>query len=175
MSQRKRRKSDQAGRPPMRSPGKPPTGRREHRVRFWTAVARGMSSERAAVEAGVAAVIGVRWFREGGGMPSVTVAPLSGRYLSFASGRRSRCCVPVGMAFVRLHVGSVGRRRRSLASCAVTPRLVVVVSRIGPALRSGTRTDVGSVRSRPSWLSMLSCGGICRTVSPGQWSTPTAS
>jgi transposase-like protein len=55
-----------------------------HRVRFWAAIARGVSSERAAVEAGVAAVIGVRWFREGGGMPSVTVAPLSGRYLSFA-------------------------------------------------------------------------------------------
>jgi IS30 family transposase len=84
VSQRKRRKSDRAGRPPMRSPGKPPTGRREHRVRFWAAIARGVSSESAAVEAGVAAVIGVRWFREGGGMPSVTVAPLSGRYLSFA-------------------------------------------------------------------------------------------
>ena len=28
--------------------------------------------------------VGVRWFREGGGMPSVTLAPLSGRYLSFA-------------------------------------------------------------------------------------------
>jgi IS30 family transposase len=67
----------------MRSPGKPPTGRREHRVRFWAAIARGVSSESAAVEAGVAAVIGVRWFRDGGGMPSVTVAPLSGRYLSF--------------------------------------------------------------------------------------------
>ena len=84
MSQRKRRKSDRAGRPLLRSPGKPPAGRREHRVRFWAAIARGVSSENAAVEAGVAAVIGVRWFREGGGMPSVTVAPLSGRYLSFA-------------------------------------------------------------------------------------------
>jgi IS30 family transposase len=84
VSQRKRRKSDRAGRPLMRSPGKPPTGRREHRVRFWAAISRGVSSESAAVEAGVAAVIGVRWFRERGGMPSVTVAPLSGRYLSFA-------------------------------------------------------------------------------------------
>src|ERR1700733_3312077 len=68
----------------MRSPGKPPMGRREHRGRFWAAIALGVSSESAAVEAGVAAVIGVRWFREGGGMRSVTVAPLSGRYLSFA-------------------------------------------------------------------------------------------
>ena len=36
------------------------------------------------VEAGVSPAVGVRWFREGGGMPSVTQAPLSGRYLSFA-------------------------------------------------------------------------------------------
>jgi IS30 family transposase len=68
----------------MRSPGRPPVGRREHRVRFWAAIARGLQSEAAATEAGVSAVVGVRWFREGGGMPSVTQAPLSGRYLSFA-------------------------------------------------------------------------------------------
>jgi transposase, IS30 family len=67
----------------MRSPGRPPAGRREHRQRFWAAIARGLSSEDAAVEAGVSAPVGVRWFREGGGMPSVTQAPLSGRYLSF--------------------------------------------------------------------------------------------
>ena len=68
----------------MRSPGRPPAGRREHRERFWAAIARGSSSESAGVEAGVSAVVGVRWFREGGGMPSVNIAPLSGRYLSFA-------------------------------------------------------------------------------------------
>jgi IS30 family transposase len=72
-----------AGRRVMRSPGRPPAGRREHRQRFWAAIARGLSSEDAAVEAGVSAPVGVRWFREGGGMPSLTQAPLSGRYLSF--------------------------------------------------------------------------------------------
>ena len=76
--------SDQTGRPVMRSPGRPPVGRREHRQRFWAAVARGATSLGAAAEAGVSGVAGVRWFREGGGMPSVTQAPLSGRYLSFA-------------------------------------------------------------------------------------------
>src|SRR5579863_9563881 len=75
--------SQQTGRPVMRSPGRPPAGRREHRVRFWTAVARGAASAEAAVEAGVSEIVGVRWFREGGGMPTVTLAPLSGRYLSF--------------------------------------------------------------------------------------------
>jgi IS30 family transposase len=72
------------GRPVMPSPGRPPVGRREHRVRFWMAIARGATTVQAAVEAGVSEVVGVRWFREGGGMPTVTVAPLSGRYLSFA-------------------------------------------------------------------------------------------
>jgi IS30 family transposase len=81
---RRRRASDRADRAPMRSPGRPPAGRREHRVRFWAAIARGLCSEDAAVEAGVSAAVGVRWFREGGGMPSVTLDPLSGRYLSFA-------------------------------------------------------------------------------------------
>jgi IS30 family transposase len=76
--------SEQTGRRVMRSPGRPPAGRREHRQRFWTAIARGASSVEAAAEAGVSAVVGVRWFREGGGMPPVTLAPLSGRYLSFA-------------------------------------------------------------------------------------------
>ncbi len=80
----RRRRADRAGRGPMRSPGRPPVGRREHRQRFWEAIARGLSSEAAAVVAGVSAAVGTRWFREGGGMPSLTLAPHSGRYLSFA-------------------------------------------------------------------------------------------
>ena len=36
--------SEQTGRAVMRSPGRPPAGRREHRVRFWEAIARGLSS-----------------------------------------------------------------------------------------------------------------------------------
>jgi IS30 family transposase len=80
----KRRAADRAGRAAMRSPGRPPAGRLEHRQRFWAAIARGASSEDAAVQAGVSAAVGVRWFREGGGMPSVTLGPASGRYLSFA-------------------------------------------------------------------------------------------
>src|ERR671922_828941 len=81
---RKKRASDRAGRPLLRSPRRPPAGPKEHRQRFWAAIARGLSSEDAAVEAGVSAAVGVRWFREGGGMPSVALGPPSGRYLSFA-------------------------------------------------------------------------------------------
>ena len=80
----RRRAADRAGRPAMRSPGRPPVGRREHCERFWAAIARGSSSEDAGVAAGVSPAVGSRWFREGGGMPTVSRAPLSGRYLSFA-------------------------------------------------------------------------------------------
>jgi IS30 family transposase len=68
----------------MRSPGRPPVARREHRQRFWKAIALGLSSEDAAVVCGVSQAVGTRWFREGGGMPSISLAPLSGHYLSFA-------------------------------------------------------------------------------------------
>jgi IS30 family transposase len=71
-----------------RSPGRPGVARREDRRRFWTAIAAGRSSEDAAVEVGVSPAVGVRWFREAGGMPPSTLArssrPPSGRYLSFA-------------------------------------------------------------------------------------------
>src|SRR5664280_841930 len=80
---RRNRALDRAAAAGTRWGGHPPAGRREHRVRFWQAIARGASSEKAAVEAGVLPSIGVRWFRKGGGMPPLTLAPLSGRYLSF--------------------------------------------------------------------------------------------
>ena len=83
MEERKRRRAGESGRPPMRSPGRPPVGRRDHRVRFWDAIARGLPSEDAGVAAGVSPAVGSRWFREGGGMRTVTSRPVSGRYLSF--------------------------------------------------------------------------------------------
>src|SRR4051794_37966334 len=75
--------AQQTGRPVMRSPGRPPVARREHRVRFWAAIGRGLQTEDAAHEVGVSVPVAFRWFREGGGMPTITRAPLSGRYLSF--------------------------------------------------------------------------------------------
>lgn len=83
MGARKRRGADRALRPRMRSPGRPPGWRREHQQRFWVAIAGGLSSEDAGVAAGVSPAVGTRWFREAGGMRTVSPAPLSGRYLSF--------------------------------------------------------------------------------------------
>jgi IS30 family transposase len=57
--------------------------RREHRQRFWEAIARGATSEDAGVIAGVSPAVGTRWFREAGGMPPSDFAPHTGRYLSF--------------------------------------------------------------------------------------------
>ena len=65
------------------SPGRPSTARRENRVRFWQAIAVGLSSEDAAGEGGVSPAVGTRWFRQAGGMPPLSLAPVSGRYLSF--------------------------------------------------------------------------------------------
>ena len=83
MPRPKRRQSDRALRARMRSPGRPPVARREDRQLFWAAIAKGLTSEDAAVAAGVSPVVGTRWFRESGGMPTVSQAPRSGRYLSF--------------------------------------------------------------------------------------------
>jgi hypothetical protein len=87
MGTRKRR-SDRALRAVTRSPGWPGVARREDRRRFWAAIAAGLPSEDAAVDAGVSPVVGTRWFREAGGMPPSTLArsskPPSGWHLSFA-------------------------------------------------------------------------------------------
>jgi IS30 family transposase len=73
-----------AVRAPMRSPGRPPGWRREHQQRFWEAIALGLSSEDAAGAAGLSPAVGARWFRQGGGMRTVSPSTLSGRYVSFA-------------------------------------------------------------------------------------------
>lgn len=66
----------------MKSPGAPAL-RREVEREFWREIAKGVTAEEAAVAVGVSPAAGTRWFRQGGGMPSVDLAPLSGRYLSF--------------------------------------------------------------------------------------------
>lgn len=71
------------GRSPMKSPGAPSL-RREIERAFWVEIARGLSSENAATAVGVSPVVGARWFRHRGGMSPFTLAPMTGRYLSFA-------------------------------------------------------------------------------------------
>jgi IS30 family transposase len=73
-----------AARGKMWSPGRPSTARREDRVRFWQGIAKGRSSEQAAIDTGVSSAVGCRWFREAGGMSPIKSPTVSGRYLSFA-------------------------------------------------------------------------------------------
>lgn len=82
VSARRQQAADRAMRPKLRSPGHPPVRRGLERL-FWARIAEGLSSEDAAAAVGVSAPVGSRWFRQGGGMPTITVAAPSGRYLSF--------------------------------------------------------------------------------------------
>src|SRR3954451_16830881 len=108
MGKPKRRRSDRALRAPMCSPGRPGVARREDRQGFWAAIAEGVTSDRAGVLAGMSGVVGVRWVREGGGMRSVSRAPLSARYLSFAE-REEIALLKAGGCGVREIARRVGR------------------------------------------------------------------
>jgi transposase InsO family protein len=118
MSIRKRR-SDRCGRPPLRSPGRPPVATRSELQMFWTFIATGMSSEVAALKAGVSQPVGTRWFREAGGMPPAmfrpAAKPLSCRYLSLAERE------DIALLLVQGHsLREIGRR---LDRSASTPSL----------------------------------------------------
>ena len=66
------------------SPGRPGIAWREDRVKFWAAVARGLKTEEAGVEAGVSSPVAYRWFRHAGGVNPCLPQTVTGRYLSFA-------------------------------------------------------------------------------------------
>ena len=70
------------GRSAMKSPGRPSLRRDVERL-FWHEIAKGLTSEDAAIAVGASGAAGSRWFRERGGMPTFMVVPVTGRYLSF--------------------------------------------------------------------------------------------
>jgi len=129
----KRRRSAQAGRGPIRSPGRPTAGRREHRQAFWKNVARGLSSWDAALDAGVSQPVGTRWFRENGGMPPTHLTPLSGRYLSFTE---------------REEIALL--RARQCGVCEIARRLERSPSTISRELRRNAATRSGGFEYRAS-------------------------
>lgn len=112
----KKRRSDRCTRPPLRSPGRPPVATRSEQQLFWTLIATGVSSEAAALKAGVSQPVGTRWFRKAGGMPPAmfksAAKPLSGRYLSLAERE------DISLLLVQGHsLQEIGRR---LGRCAST-------------------------------------------------------
>jgi IS30 family transposase len=80
---RERQRQVQLYRGQVPSPGRPTVAWREDRVRFWTAIARGATTEEAAFTAGVSSPVGYRWFRHAGGVNPCLPLTVTGRYLSF--------------------------------------------------------------------------------------------
>ena len=66
------------------SPGAPTVAWREDRVRFWAAIANGIKTEDAAIEAGVSSPVAFRWFRHAGGVNPCLPPTTTGRYLGVA-------------------------------------------------------------------------------------------
>jgi len=120
------------GRSPMKSPGAPAL-RREVERQFWREIARGQFAEEAAMAVGVSPAAGARWFRHGGGMPTIDLAPLSGRYLSFRE-REEIALLRAGGAGVREISRQVGR----------------APSTISRELRRNAATRGGKLEYRPS-------------------------
>ena len=116
----------------MRSPGAPPV-RREVERAFWLKIAEGVTSGEAAATVGASEAAGSRWFRQGGGMPTLDLAPLSGRYLSF--GEREEIAL--------LRVQGVGVRE-------VARRLGRAPSTISRELRRNAATRGGKLEYRAS-------------------------
>ena len=153
---------DRAAAAGKRGKGRPPAGRREHRVRFWEAIARGASSEGAAVEAGVLPSIGVRWFRKGGGMPPLDFAPVSGRYLSFTEREEIAVLLARGCG-VREIARQLGRAPSTI-SRELQRNAALRTGR--PEYRASTAQTHADRRARRPKLAKLA-------VNLGLWSGPT--
>ncbi len=67
----------------MAGRGRPRVPRQVERE-FWRQVASGLSTEAASAAVGVSYDLGNRWFRHGGGMPTLELTESTGRYLSMA-------------------------------------------------------------------------------------------
>jgi DNA-binding CsgD family transcriptional regulator len=124
------RRSGQAQRAKLRSPGRPPVLHRSERRPFWRAISEGFSSEDAARRAGISQPIGTRWFRECGGMPpshlAVSASLPTIRYLSLIEREQ--------IALLRAHGDGVREIARNLRRA---PSTISRELRRNAATRSG--------------------------------------
>jgi len=81
---RERQRAAQLYRGQIPSPGRPTIAWRQDRVRFWTAIGRGLKTDDAGVEAGVSSPVAYRWFRHAGGVNPCLPQTVTDRYLSFS-------------------------------------------------------------------------------------------
>ena len=125
---------------------------REDRVRFWAAIARGLKTDDAGVEAGVSSPVAYRWFRHAGGVNPCLPPTVTGRYLSFSE----REDIAIWHA-QKLGVREIARRLRPeplddlsrTASQRVDEDVAVSTTRHRP--RSGMPNAVPEDRRSPSW------------------------
>src|SRR5919112_4714846 len=114
---RRQQQADRALRPAMRSPGRPMPARHVERA-FWRLIAQGKRTEDAALEIGVSTPVGSRWFRHAGGMPPLSLAEPTGRYLSFAEREQLGLLRARGLGVraiarkLRRHPGTISRELR---------------------------------------------------------------
>ena len=163
---RRNRAWDRAAAAGTRWGGHPPAGRREHRVRFWEAIARGHQARtlrlrrvccRALVSGGFARVAGCRLS---------ALAPVSGRYLSFAEREEIAVLLARGCG-VREIARQLGRAPSTISrelqrNAALGPAGL----NIGPRPRRRMPSVALDDPSRRSSRSTRSCGAMCRTDSP---------
>ena len=116
----------------MVSPGRPGE-RRETEREFWLSIAEGKSTEEAASLCGMSVAPGTRLFRQGGGMPTISLAPPSGRYLSF----------PEREEIALLRASGAGIRE-------IARKLGRAPSTISRELRRNAATRGGKLEYRPS-------------------------
>ena len=90
----------------MAGRGRPRLPRQVERE-FWRGVAEGRSTEDAAAAVGVSRETGDRWFRDGGGMPTLELTEPTGRYLSMSE--REEIAVLRGQLSVRDIAQRLGR------------------------------------------------------------------
>lgn len=79
---RRQWRADRALRPAMRSPGRPDPSRVVQR-QFWRLISTGVTTAEVSLAVGVSVPVGTRWFRHAGGMPPISLAEPTRRYLSF--------------------------------------------------------------------------------------------
>src|SRR5919199_5737820 len=117
---RRQQRADRALRPAMRSPGRPMPARHVERE-FWRLIAQGKRTEDAALEIGVSTPVASRWFRHAGGMPPLSLAEPTGRYLSFHEREELALLKAQGLG-VRPIARELKRDpAQSRVSCAATP------------------------------------------------------
>ena len=158
---RRRRRSDRSGRAPLFSPGRPVVAAQDEQRRFWAAIAAGMASEDAALQAGMSQAVGTRLFRKAGGMPPAMFRPstklVSGRYLLFSE-REEIALLRVQGCSMREVARRLGRQpQRSRGSCGATLRPEVAAWSIARPRRSGMPSDLLAAQSRRSLRSTRHC------------------